>query len=488
MSAEPGPGFRWGVVTRRSKLNSDGTEGSTRRQEHAVHGHLKANGMGVVVAVYSDVASAYDENAKRPEFENALLDLQAGRIDGIAVWKIDRLVRRAKQYRQVLDVLEASGGRLFSQSEGIDTAAEGTAKVITNIVLSLLVSLAEMESDNTSARLVLMHQERARQGKPHRTSKRPWGRTADFMGTVPAEVELIQEAAERILAGESAASITRDWRARGVLTVMGKRWRPEYLKEALANRHLIGERDYEGSIIELDGVPPLLDREAWQRIQGRLGSNAPLARHPAVARLLSGIMVCSGCQNPVSGNTSASGAARYACRKRPSREDACGGSGALCDRVDGIMAARMVEFLNDRERVGTLLREHARGAELDALHDRMAELNECLLALDQALKPPPGKPRMPIDRYWSLVEEVEAERDELNRRLAVTREAALLAETLSVDWTAEEWNARPLDWRRLMITLAVVRVELEPRGRIVARDARGRNVFDPERVHIKFAA
>jgi DNA invertase Pin-like site-specific DNA recombinase len=78
--------------------------------------------MGRVVAVYSDIASAYDERAKRPEFENALIDLQAGRIDGLACWKVDRLVRRTNQYRRVLDVLEKSGGRLFSLSEGIDTA------------------------------------------------------------------------------------------------------------------------------------------------------------------------------------------------------------------------------------------------------------------------------------------------------------------------------------------------------------------------------
>jgi Resolvase, N terminal domain len=37
-------------------------------------------------------------NAKRPDFEAALDDLRAGRIDGIAVWKVDRLVRRVSQF------------------------------------------------------------------------------------------------------------------------------------------------------------------------------------------------------------------------------------------------------------------------------------------------------------------------------------------------------------------------------------------------------
>ena len=112
MAAEPGPHFKWGLVTRRSAYNLRTTEGgeveryedSTSRQENALHGHVKANGMGKVVAVYQDIASAYDESAKRPEFENALLDLKAGRIDGLAAWRPDRLVRRASQLRRVLSI------------------------------------------------------------------------------------------------------------------------------------------------------------------------------------------------------------------------------------------------------------------------------------------------------------------------------------------------------------------------------------------------
>src|SRR5215207_9781572 len=65
LAAEPGPTFRWGAVLRRSRLNADGTEGSTARQERAIQDYLKAQDMGRVVAFYTDIASAYDEKAKR---------------------------------------------------------------------------------------------------------------------------------------------------------------------------------------------------------------------------------------------------------------------------------------------------------------------------------------------------------------------------------------------------------------------------------------
>jgi Recombinase zinc beta ribbon domain len=63
-----------------------------------------------------------------------------------------------------------------------------------------------------------------------------------------------------------------------------------------------------------------------------------------VSRLLSGIIVCSGCGYTLSGNLSAKGAARYACRKRPGRPDACGTTGALCEPVDAIVGAAMVSY------------------------------------------------------------------------------------------------------------------------------------------------
>jgi hypothetical protein len=130
---------------------------------------------------------------------------------------------------------------------------------------------------------------------------------------------------------------------------------------------------------------------------------------------------------------------------------------------------------------------------MEALHQREAELSDSLLALDQALKPPPGKPRMPIDRYWALVEEVEEERRQIHRRLAVTREATLLAETLEFGGDAATvWAERDVHWRRSILRLVTERIEIGPGGQ--ERSLRGKSgffagkTFDPERVRIKFAA
>lgn len=488
MAAEPGPDFRWGIVTRRSQYNPDGTEGSTRRQEHAVLQHITSHNMGRVVAVYKDVASAYKEGSRRPEYDSALIDLSAGRIDGIAVWRIDRLVRRSKQYRQVLDVLEESGGRLFSLVEGIDAAAaEGTARATTNIILTILVELAEMEAEGTAARMVLMHEDRARQGLPHRTQVRPFGHTLDWSALVPHEVELIREAAKRVLAGESTFAISRDWQERGVQTSTGKPWHWDTLKGILTSDRMVAKRQYREALFDLADVPPILDVETWERVREAL-----TARNPRPGRRdmyqLTNIAVCGLCDRPlVGGGDSRYKRPTYQCRKRPGQPNACGRINATLSYVDDLVAEQVSEFLNNRPRVLTLLRQHAKGAELEALHARQQELNESLVALDSALNPPPGKPRMPLGRYWAQVEAIEAERAQIQGKLAVTREAALLTETLNVGWTPELWAEQPLEWRRAILKLVTERVELH-RPTKGARPGLYGTEFDPERVKIKFAA
>jgi DNA invertase Pin-like site-specific DNA recombinase len=362
MARDPGPDFRWGLVVRRSTLNQEGTEGSTERQRLVLTNHIKQNNMGRIVWTYKDIASAYKEDAKRPEFDNAMLDLRAGRIDGIASWRPDRLVRRVSQFRQVMIDLEESGGRLlFLKPMVIDTAdAENLA--FTTIFLDFLVAFAQMESEATAERTMLFHQDRARQGLPHRSQTRPFGHSLDWYSLVPAEVELLNDAARRIIAGDNRSAICNEWEDNNIPTVMGKRWHGETLKLMLVSPRMVGKREFGGSLFDMEGVPPILDMETWERVRYAL-SNGQTPRGRAPRRQVSGIMVCGDCETPIIGNVEGPGRRHpdrnrevYVCRKRHAYPNACGGASALAAHVDGEIAERVCEFLNDRERV-TVSRE-----------------------------------------------------------------------------------------------------------------------------------
>jgi hypothetical protein len=149
------------------------------------------------------------------------------------------------------------------------------------------------------------------------------------------------------------------------------------------------------------------------------------------------------------------------------------------------VSERVVKWLEDKRNVTNLLKLYSDGPEAEAMTQRVAELNDSLVDLAHALKPPPGQPKMPLKLYWQMVAEVEAEREELQRRLAVTREASLLVETLSFEDMASEWAQRPNEWRRAILKLCTKRIVVEPVGKLAGVTPKGFR-FDPERVRIEF--
>jgi site-specific DNA recombinase len=491
LAADPGPGFRWGALKRRSAYNPDGTEGSTARQEDAIFSYVKQHNMGRIVAVYTDIASAFNEKAKRPEYDNALLDLKAGRIDGIIVWKLDRLTRRRNQMRRILTLLEDCGGRLFSVVEGVDTA-DPAKKEITELVLNVYIGAAQAESEAIGERVRLMHYDRTRKGLVHAAGKRPFGHSADWFSLVPEEVKLLHEAAGRLLAGEASYSIAQDWTTRGIVTTSGHtNWNSYVLRRMLLSPRMVAKREYGEMLYDLEGVLPIFDMETWEKLCAILAKRGPRSG-PVETHLLSSIALCGICKRTLSSGTSGrKGVAVYICKPRFEGDDACRKISVSAPHAEGRVSELVVEFLADKRRVNRLLRKHAAGPQLDAIQDRIAQLSDSLHALAQALNPPPGVPRMPLQTYYEQAAIIEAERKELHKRMAVTREAALLAEVLSFEDAAKEWETRSLHWKRQILNLVTESIVIQPRGKLLAKEdpsyRPGFNAFDPERVVVTFA-
>jgi site-specific DNA recombinase len=495
LTYEPGVDFPWGLVTRRSSYNRRETangvekfEESTSRQEEALHEFILNHSLGRVVDVYTDIKSAHDPRAKRLEFENALSDLASGRIGGLACWRPDRLCRRSEDLRRVLTALQQSGGRLLCLTPMVIDTADTANQALTTIFLDMLVAFAQMESEGIGERVSLAHRSRARQGLTHRSSKPPFGHSDDWRSLVLPEVALLHEAGERAIAGETLGEVCRDFTERAIPTATGgTRWHPDVLRRMLLSARMVGMRDYQGERYALEGVPPIFDAETHARVCAALERRVTVTDR-AVIHLLSAIALCGNCGRAVITHMSGRQKVRtYACKPRFNGDtSACGKLSVVAKAAEERVTTEVVSFLMDRDRVRALLRQHASGPEMDAIHARVNELSESLLALGKALNPPPGVPRLPQSIYFEQVTAIEEERKALHRRMAVTREAALLAETLSVDWTPEEWNARPLDWQRAILKLVTASIVVAPVGKASATP--GRNEFKAERVRVTFAA
>lgn len=113
------------------------------------------------------------------------------------------------------------------------------------VLLTIMASLAQQESQSLSQNVKLGLQYRYQQGKVQVNHNRFMGYTKDEDGNliiVPEEAEIIKRIYREYLEGKSLVGIGRDLEKDGILTAAGKpRWRPETIKKILLNEKYIGD-------------------------------------------------------------------------------------------------------------------------------------------------------------------------------------------------------------------------------------------------------
>jgi DNA invertase Pin-like site-specific DNA recombinase len=496
LRAEPGEGFRWIGLARRSAYTrkrvrgEDGvervvlTEESTARQEDSIFEHVEQHKMGVIVDVFPEIVSAYKKGAKRNGLDDALEAIRSRRADGIIVWKLDRLCRRRSDMRRIITFLEDQGACLYSIKDGIDTA-DPNKKEITEFILNFLTGAAEAESRSIGERVSLMQADRHKKGLVWRGKSRGFGHAENRKDLVDEEVKLLHEAGERLVAGEAANAIAEDWRKRGVTTAEGNPWRGEVLRRTLLQPRMVGKRDYMGERCRLAGVEPIFEEDEWERvcfaIKRRTHRSGPQEVH-----LLSNIALCGVCQVELTSSKPQQWKHAYVCKRREGNRNACGKLSVIADYADKRVDEEIIAFLANRERVNALFLQYAEGPESEAIEARIIELTANKRRLGQALNLPPGIEPMDLDLYYEEVAKIDAERTRLRQRQAVTREARFLQEVLESEDPTQEWAARPLLWKRKLLGLVTKRIIIEPRGK--GSVVPGVNVFDPNRVRVEFLA
>jgi site-specific DNA recombinase len=307
---------RAGLYVRLShvKHTEQATEDAEERQEERARAMATARGWEVVRLFADTGISAFRAPGQkrapyRPDFEAALAAIEAREIDALIFFKYDRLVRDHGDFERLLAACEATGAVLVSVVEPIDTSTAAG-----EMGARLAVMMARNESQNISLRVRAQREQTAGRGLPIPTAWRPFGYVyvpkdgdqPQRYEIIPAEAEIIREAASRVLAGESLNSIARDFDRRGVVPAPPRR-NPEKqargfytkrLRRILMNPTIAGLRTYqptgskERKIIRDATWTPILDRATWERVRAVL--DAPDRRRPGTRPHwpLAGLAVC----------------------------------------------------------------------------------------------------------------------------------------------------------------------------------------------------
>ena len=201
---------------------------------------IKKNTEWEFAGIFADDGISGTNTKKREEFNRMIEECMEGNIDLVITKSISRFARNTLDCLKYIRQLKEKYIAVYFEKENINTMdAKG------EVLLTIMASLAQQESQSLSQNVKLGLQYRYQQGKVQVNHNRFMGYTKDEEGNliiVPEEAEIIKRIYREYLEGKSLVGIGRDLEKDGILTAAGKpRWRPETIKKILLNEKYIGD-------------------------------------------------------------------------------------------------------------------------------------------------------------------------------------------------------------------------------------------------------
>lgn len=297
------------AVYLRQSLDRTGEMLAIARQRKACLQLCRERGWTPVEYVDNDV-SASKKRQKRPDFERMLVDIDAGQVDAVVTWDLDRLYRQPTDLERLIDLAEDRGLLLATITGDADLATDNG-----RLYARIKAAVARSEVERKSARQKLGHQQRAEKGIPW-GDRRTFGFTDDHRLQL-AEASRVDSAYLRVIAGGSLMSIAKDWNAAGLTTTLGNRWRGPGLSRLLRNPKMAGLIAHKGVIVGKGQWPAIVSEDVWRTAQAVMSNPSRNPRPGSRTRkyLLSGIAACGRCTGRMSGSVSSRGVVAYKCQE-----------------------------------------------------------------------------------------------------------------------------------------------------------------------------
>lgn len=169
-----------------------------------------------------------------------IAECMEGHIDMIITKSISRFARNTLDCLKYIRQLKEKNVPVFLEKENINTMdSKG------EVLLTIMASLAQQESESLSKNVKMGLQFRFQNGEVQVNHNRFMGYTKDEDGHLiiePAEAEIVKRIYREYLQGASLKQIGDGLMDDGILTAAGKvRWRPESVKKILKNEKYIGD-------------------------------------------------------------------------------------------------------------------------------------------------------------------------------------------------------------------------------------------------------
>ena len=443
-------------------------------QRESCASYSRSRGWTVLPETYED-GGYTGANTDRPAFQRLLADIDAGKIDVVVVYKVDRLSRSLLDFAKVMDRFNAAGVAFVSVTQNFSTA-----DAMGRLTLNMLMSFAEFEREMIAERTRDKIAAARRRGK-WTGGVAPLGYRieASKLVVVEPEARVVREVFALYHEQRSVFAVMRELRARGRAR-RGRSWTKDGLLRILRNpvyagRIRLGEETYPG---EHEGIVPPDVFDGVQTAMTRAPSAAP-QRNPDY--LLRGILRCGGCGAAMTTASTKKGSRIYrfyrcvtrdkegtsACATRPLAADVI--ESAVLDRlrqrapdinVEAVERAVQERLDADRAHLGATRTEVP--PKIAAMSREMSDLFERIPALKPAAR------AMAEERLETL--DLERKAHEAQLAAWERRAASLEHEAVDAKWVARAladldslWDSMTSENRGRLVAGLIERVVVDDR-------------------------
>lgn len=213
----------------------------------------------------------------RPALQQLIADIEAGLIDVVVVYKIDRLSRALMDFSKLVEIFDRHGVTFVSVTQSFNTTTS-----MGRLTLNILLSFAQFEREVIGERIRDKFAASRRKGM-WMGGPVPLGYVVKDRKLViePAEAEQVRTIFRLYARSSSTAQVLKELHARGIRTKRGAVFDRGYLLKFLHNRV------YRGLAVHKDEVytgehAAIIDQKLWDEVHAVIANNR-VAR-AAVAR------------------------------------------------------------------------------------------------------------------------------------------------------------------------------------------------------------
>ncbi|GAA2657728.1 recombinase family protein [Nonomuraea recticatena] len=449
----------WGIYVRIS-LDRFGAGMGVLRQETEVREMIaRLDPAARILCVYNDNdMSASNRRKKRKDYERMTADIESGVINAVGCWHLDRVTRRNMELEYLCEYAELKG-TLFAAVHGDIDLRTSTGRMSAR----MHAAAARREVEGKAERQKAANRQRALRGESWYGGMRPYGYDKDRKSVVEEEAQVLRDAAQRVINGDSLRSIVVDLDRRGILTSTGKPWQAVTLRRALQNPRIAGWRTSDGEKVARGDWDPIISDETQAKLVAILGDperkKGGGGGTAARKYLLSGgFVVCGnpGCGKPLQSQPSNAGSRGYVCRKAPP-VGGCGRIRVAAEALEQEVAARVLSRFASPA-VARRLKEAMTAQSETAILDQIREYEQRIeeAAADYA------RGELSKMALKSAERTADEEIKKLRGQISHTNRMSNLPEGLLPKELAEWWMHAPLDRRRDLIGAVLDHVAVGP--------------------------